>query len=78
MKTPGVNAKGMVDSSYFIAGYAVHGYPEVPIYAASHGCLRVPIPDAASIYWWMRPGTPVDVYHEQGGGSRRVSGRAGP
>ena len=44
---PGVNAEGMVDSNYFIRGYAIHGYAEVPTYAASHGCLRVPIPDAA-------------------------------
>jgi peptidoglycan hydrolase-like protein with peptidoglycan-binding domain len=77
-KTPGVNEKGMVDSNYFIAGYAIHGYAEVPTFAASHGCLRVPIPDAASIYSWARLGTPVDVYEDGGGGSRRVSGRAGP
>lgn len=54
----------MVDSNYFIRGYAIHGYAEVPTYAASHGCLRVPIPDAASIYSWVRIGTPVDVYYE--------------
>jgi hypothetical protein len=78
LKTPGVNTEGMVDSNYFIRGYAIHGYPEVPTYAASHGCLRVPIPDAASIYSWVHTGTAVDVYNESGGGSRRVSGRAGP
>jgi hypothetical protein len=77
-KTPGVNAEGMVDSNYFIAGYAIHGYPEVPNYAASHGCLRVPIPNAASIFSWVRIGTPVDVYHESGGGSHRVNSHAGP
>ncbi|MGH2854534.1 MAG: L,D-transpeptidase family protein [Solirubrobacteraceae bacterium] len=63
LKTPGVNAKGMVDSNYFISGYAIHGYPEVPTYAASHGCLRVPIPDAPAIFTWARIGTPVDVYY---------------
>ncbi len=63
LKTPGVNSEGMVDSNYFIRGYAIHGYPEVPTYAASHGCLRVPIPDAAGIYAWVRIGTPVDVYY---------------
>jgi peptidoglycan hydrolase-like protein with peptidoglycan-binding domain len=77
-KTPGVNAKGMVDSNYFIRGYAIHGYAEVPVYAASHGCLRVPIPDAAAIYAWVQLGTPVDVYFEGGGGSRSVRGNAGP
>ncbi|HEX3452753.1 MAG TPA: L,D-transpeptidase, partial [Solirubrobacteraceae bacterium] len=77
-KTPGTNAKGMVDSNYFIRGYAIHGYAEVPTYAASHGCLRVPIPNAAAIFAWVREGTPVDVYNESGGGSHRVSSRAGP
>jgi peptidoglycan hydrolase-like protein with peptidoglycan-binding domain len=77
-KTPGTNAEGMVDSNYFIRGYAIHGYPEVPTYAASHGCLRVPIPNAAAIYGWVREGTPVDVYNEGGGGSHRVRGNAGP
>jgi lipoprotein-anchoring transpeptidase ErfK/SrfK len=62
LKTPGENSEGMVDSNYFIRGYAIHGYAEVPTYAASHGCLRVPIPDAPAIYAWVREGTPVDVY----------------
>jgi peptidoglycan hydrolase-like protein with peptidoglycan-binding domain len=63
-KTPGVNSEGMVDSNYFIRGYAIHGYAEVPTYAASHGCLRVPVPDAPAIYAWVQTGTPVDVYYE--------------
>ena len=46
LQTPGTNAKGMVHSSYFIRGYAIHGYASVPNYPASHGCLRVPIPNA--------------------------------
>jgi lipoprotein-anchoring transpeptidase ErfK/SrfK len=62
LKTPGENSEGMVDSNYFIRGYAIHGYAEVPTYAASHGCLRVPIPDAPAIFAWVRVGTPVDVY----------------
>ncbi len=78
LKTPGVNSEGMVDSNYFIRGYAIHGYPEVPIYAASHGCLRVPIPDAPAIYSWVHEGTAVDVYNEGGGGSNSVRGNAGP
>jgi hypothetical protein len=61
-KTPGTNARGMVDSNYFVGGYAVHGYAEVPPYAASHGCIRVPIPDAASIYRWIKIGDPIYVY----------------
>jgi hypothetical protein len=61
-KAPGTNAKGMVHSSYFIRGYAIHGYASVPVYAASHGCLRVPLPDALSIFNWVRLGDAVDVY----------------
>jgi len=34
----------------------------VPPYNASHGCLRVPIPNAWSIYTWVRMGDIVDVY----------------
>ena len=60
-KTLGVNAKGMVDSNYFHGGYAVHGYASVPVFNASHGCLRVPIPDAAAIYNWVRIGDVVWV-----------------
>jgi hypothetical protein len=61
-KTPGTNAEGMVDSNYFIRGYAIHGYPEVPSYAASHGCIRVPIPNAAAIFAWIKIGDPIFVY----------------
>ena len=61
-KSPGTNSHGMVHSSYFIGGYAIHGYASVPPYAASHGCLRVPIPSAWSIYEWVRMGDIVDVY----------------
>lgn len=62
-KTPGTNAKGMVYSNYFIRGYAIHGYAEVPVYPASHGCLRVPVPDAIPIYNWVQYGDRVDVYY---------------
>lgn len=61
-KQAGTNAKGMVDSSYFIRGYAVHGFASVPTFAASHGCLRVPVPDAATISRWLRVGTRIDTY----------------
>jgi peptidoglycan hydrolase-like protein with peptidoglycan-binding domain len=61
-KTPGTNAKGMVYTSYFHGGYGIHGYAEVPIYAASHGCLRTPVPDAVSIFNWISYGDDVDVY----------------
>jgi L,D-transpeptidase catalytic domain/Putative peptidoglycan binding domain len=78
MKTWGTNSEGMVDSNYFVRGYAIHGYAEVPTYAASHGCLRIPIPDAAAVYAWVHEGTPVDVYNEYGGGLTHVRRNAGP
>jgi hypothetical protein len=59
---PGTNSHGMVYSSYFIGGYAIHGYASVPNYAASHGCLRVPIPNAVSIYNWIDVGDPIYTY----------------
>jgi len=77
-KTPGTNEKGMVDSNYFIGGYAIHGYAEVPVYAASHGCLRIPIPNAAAVFAWVRIGYPVDVYTDSGRGSRAVRRNVGP
>ncbi len=58
----GTNAKGMVHSSYFIGGYAIHGYASVPNYPASHGCLRVPIPSALSIFSWIDIGDPIYTY----------------
>jgi len=61
-KTPGTNSLGMVDSSYFIRGYAVHGFASVPVFAASHGCLRIPIPNARTVFNWLRGGDRVHVY----------------
>jgi lipoprotein-anchoring transpeptidase ErfK/SrfK len=62
LKAPGTNAKGMFMSSYFIGGYAIHGYPSVPVFPASHGCLRVPMEDAVPIFNWLARGDIVDVY----------------
>ncbi len=49
---------------YFNGGIAVHGYPDVPPYPASHGCVRVS--DAAIDWIWadnLAPvGTSVWVY----------------
>jgi len=58
----GTNALGMVHATYFVGGYALHGFRSVPTYNASHGCLRLPVPDALSIFRWVRYGTRVDTY----------------
>ena len=62
LQTPGTNTKGMVHSSYFIRGYAIHGYASVPSYPASHGCLRVPIPSARAIFNWINIGDTIFAY----------------
>ncbi|MGH2761538.1 MAG: L,D-transpeptidase family protein [Thermoleophilaceae bacterium] len=62
LQTPGTNSKGMVHSSYFIGGYAIHGYASVPNYPASHGCLRMPIPNARSIFRWIDIGDRIFTY----------------
>jgi hypothetical protein len=48
-------------ASYFNAGIAFHGYPDVPPHPASHGCVRVPEPEAEHVYDFARIGTPVIV-----------------
>jgi L,D-transpeptidase catalytic domain len=59
---PGVNSEGMVDSFYWYNGYAVHGYPEVPNYAASHGCVRTFIADQPRIYDSLHFGESIFVW----------------
>ncbi len=61
-KSPGYNSEGMYYSSYWHNGYAIHGYDPVPTYNASHGCVRIPIPDAIFVYNRLPIGTEVDVY----------------
>lgn len=62
MREPGTNGHGMVDSVYFYNGYAVHGYAELPTYAASHGCLRTWVPSARHIYNRIRLGEWIAVF----------------
>ncbi len=62
MREPYTNNVGMYMSSYFIRGYAIHGYKSVPLYNASAGCFRVPMDDAVSIYNWITMGMRVDTY----------------
>jgi PKD domain-containing protein/L,D-transpeptidase-like protein/putative peptidoglycan binding protein len=41
---------------------AIHGYPSVPTYPASHGCIRIPVWVADWLYQQTPVGEPVDVY----------------
>jgi lipoprotein-anchoring transpeptidase ErfK/SrfK len=48
-------------ASYFNQGIAFHEYPDVPPYPASHGCVRVPAPEAPGVYDFASIGTAVVV-----------------
>jgi murein L,D-transpeptidase YcbB/YkuD len=54
----------MYDSVFFIGTtYAMHGSNSVPVYPASHGCVRMPMDIATFFHTMVRtPGTPVYVY----------------
>ncbi len=61
-KDPGYNSLGMYYSSYFIRGYASHGYASVPDYPASHGCLRTFIADQPRVYNLTQIGMPIHTF----------------
>jgi hypothetical protein len=62
-RDPGYLPDGMYFSSFFIGGYAIHGFNPAPDYPASHGCMRLPIADAITAYNWLTFGNWVDVYY---------------
>lgn len=49
-------------ASYFVGGIAMHEYPDVPDYPASHGCVRLPAGEAQRVYAFVDVGTPVIVF----------------
>ncbi len=55
-RTPGYNAIGMYWSTFWVRGYAIHGYKSVPTHPASHGCVRAHLSEATSIYDWIDDG----------------------
>ncbi|HET7808910.1 MAG TPA: L,D-transpeptidase family protein [Gaiellaceae bacterium] len=61
-RVPGFNAKEMYYSSFFVGGFAIHGYHSVPAYPASHGCVRIPLWVAVRVYSLIDYGTPVFIY----------------
>jgi lipoprotein-anchoring transpeptidase ErfK/SrfK len=48
-------------ASYFTGGYALHEYPDVPPYPASHGCVRVPAGDSVVVWDFAALGTPIVI-----------------
>ncbi len=61
-KVPGTLPTGMFDSSFFLRGFAIHGYPSVPTYPASHGCVRTPNWAAPILFASSYYGEPIYVY----------------
>jgi PKD repeat protein len=62
-KVPGFLPSGMFYSSFFLRGFAIHGYPSVPSYPASHGCVRIPMWIAPSIFASNSYGETIYVYY---------------
>jgi L,D-transpeptidase-like protein len=63
LRTPGYLPDGMYYSNFFTGGFAIHGFDPAPDYPASHGCMRLPITDAISVWDWLAIGDGVDVYY---------------
>lgn len=61
-KLRGYNALGMYYSLFFRGGFAIHGYHSVPPFPASHGCVRIPIWAAYSLFNRWTYGATVRVF----------------
>jgi lipoprotein-anchoring transpeptidase ErfK/SrfK len=62
-KLAGYSANRLYYPSYFDGLRALHGWTEVPTYAASHGCVRIPYWNATWVFGLADYGTRVVVYH---------------
>lgn len=62
-KIAGYSPHSLYYPSYFDGLRAIHGWPDVPTYAASHGCTRVPYWTAKWIFSLAKIGTKVIVHH---------------
>jgi peptidoglycan hydrolase-like protein with peptidoglycan-binding domain len=63
-KTIGMDARfpGMYYPNYISGGIAIHGYNNVPVQPASHGCIRIPMFAAREVSKQLKLGTIVLVY----------------
>ena len=62
-KLAGYSEHRLYYPSFFDGNRAIHGWPDVPSYNASHGCARVPYWTARWIFGLARMGTRVVIYH---------------
>ncbi|MCW2920414.1 MAG: ErfK/YbiS/YcfS/YnhG family protein [Thermoleophilia bacterium] len=68
---PSLYGSLLYKSMAITGAYAIHGYPSVPTSPASHGCVRVPMWIAATLYRRSPVGTPIFIY--EGPGTTRPS-----
>ena len=61
-KVPGFLPTGMFYSTFFTGAFAIHGYPSVPAYPASHGCVRTPMWIAPTLFASNDYGETVYIY----------------
>ncbi len=62
-KLAGFSPKHLYYPSFFDGERAIHGWTDVPTYAASHGCVRIPYWVATWMFGLDPIGTPVLIYH---------------
>ncbi len=62
-KIAGFSPNHLYYPSFFDGNRALHGWTDVPTYAASHGCVRIPYWNALWVYGLADYGTRVVVYH---------------
>jgi hypothetical protein len=62
-KIAGYSPHRLYYPSYYEGARAIHGWPEVPNYPASHGCVRVPYWTAKWIHRIAQIGVEVRIYH---------------
>ncbi|MCB0879363.1 MAG: L,D-transpeptidase [Thermoleophilia bacterium] len=73
---PSLYGSLLYKSMSFVGSFAIHGYPSVPTTPASHGCVRVPMWIAATLYSKTPVGTKVYIYEGPGGTSTAVGQRS--
>ncbi len=62
-KIAGFSPNHLYYPSFFDGDRALHGWTDVPTYAASHGCVRIPYWNAIWVYGLADYGIRVVVYH---------------
>lgn len=62
-KLAGYSQKRLYYPSFFDGERGVHGWPQVPTYNASHGCVRVPMWQAVWLFNTIEIGDRIRIYH---------------